>query len=404
MSNTRLAWLALSKLPGIGGKRCMDLVEYFGSAPRVLDCSDRWEEVLGAATARKARSEGIDWSWAEKQLAHLERLGGHLLTPEDERYPYHLRQIHQLPPVLFVLGEIPSAMPCVALVGTRQATSYGVGMARRLAGDLARAGVCVVSGLARGIDGAAHQGALNAGGQSVAVLGCGADVVYPAEHAKLYRALQQNGAVVSEFPMGSSPEPGSFPRRNRIISGLSLGVVVVEAPARSGALLTTNYAAEQDREVFAVPGDVRRGQSAGCHALLRDGAKLVERRRRYSGGVGCLCCASGWAACAPCTRTRVSSARASGSRPLGWGRAACGCPVHSSWFGARRLAWSAAQTRTSRSGSPAARKTLCAQCVGCSCCGFLLYLITLYIFLTSLYFQAKKRLRRRAHAKKVYFA
>ena len=276
MSNTRLAWLALSKLPGIGGKRCMDLVEYFGSAPRVLDCSDRWEEVLGAATARKARSEGIDWSWAEKQLAHLERLGGHLLTPEDERYPYHLRQIHQLPPVLFVLGEIPSAMPCVALVGTRRATSYGIDMARRLAGDLARAGVCVVSGLARGIDGAAHQGALDAGGQSVAVLGCGADVVYPAEHAKLYRALQQNGAVISEFPMGSSPEPGSFPRRNRIISGLSLGVVVVEAPARSGALLTTNYAAEQDREVFAVPGDVRRGQSAGCHALLRDGAKLVE--------------------------------------------------------------------------------------------------------------------------------
>ena len=277
MHRSQLAWLALSRLPGLGGKRCLDLVEHFGSPQNALELMDAWHVVVGPGVARKACHAGIDWSWAAAQLQNLERGGGHLLTPDDRRYPYLLRQIHQLPPVLFVLGEIPESMPCVSLVGTRRATEYGLAVARRLAAALTRAGVCVVSGLAHGIDGAAHQGALEAGGKTLAVLGCGVDVIYPAHHARLYRQIRQSGAVISEFPMGSAPEPGSFPRRNRIISGLSLGVVVVEAPARSGALITTTYAAEQGRDVFAVPGDVRRGKSAGCHALLRDGAKLVER-------------------------------------------------------------------------------------------------------------------------------
>jgi len=197
----------------------------------------------------------------------------------DTRYPLFLRNIHQPPLVMYVRGELAQEDACgVALVGTRHATTYGKMVARKLARGLAGEGVTVVSGLARGIDTAAHEGALEAGGRTIAVLGSGVDIIYPGENRSLAESIEREGcgAVVSELPIGSKPLPGNFPRRNRIISGLSKGVVVVEAPLKSGALITARFALEQGREVFAVPGSINSPYSRGVHMLIRDGAKLVE--------------------------------------------------------------------------------------------------------------------------------
>ncbi len=271
-----LAWLALTGLPHIGGRRCRRLIEGFGSVRAALEAPPAsWEEVIGAA-GRRARSVPVPWQWAASQLEVLQRCDGQLLTLEDPRYPHLLAETAAPPPVLFVLGTLPQDLPCLALVGTRRASHSGRRMAHQLALDLVAAGFCVVSGMAWGIDASAHEGALEGGGRTLAVLGCGADVVYPRSHADLYRSIRRQGAVVSEFPMGSGATAGWFPRRNRVISGLCLGTIVVEAPARSGALITASYALEQNREVFAVPGDVLKGNSRGCHQLLREGAKLVE--------------------------------------------------------------------------------------------------------------------------------
>ena len=271
-----LAWLAMSGLPHIGGRSCRRLLDGFGSVRAALEAPpESWEEVIGAA-GRRARSVPVPWQWAASQLEALQRCNGQLLTLEDPRYPHLLAETAAPPPVLFVLGTLPPDLPCIALVGTRRASHSGRRMAHRLALDLVAAGFCVVSGMAWGIDASAHEGALEGGGRTLAVLGCGADVVYPRSHVDLYRAIRRQGAVVSEFPMGSGATAGWFPRRNRVISGLSLGTIVVEAPARSGALITASYALEQNREVFAVPGDVLKGNSRGCHQLLKEGAKLVE--------------------------------------------------------------------------------------------------------------------------------
>ena len=205
-----------------------------------------------------------------------------MLPIGDPAYPTLLREISAPPTLLYVLGDGQLSEPSVAIVGTRTPTIYGRSVAGELARSLAVRGFSIVSGMARGIDTAAHGGALQSTGQSpteiltVAVLGSGADVVYPRENRELHQRIRRHGAVVSEFPMGSHPERGWFPRRNRVISGLSLGVVLVEAPSRSGALITARCAGEQNREVFAVPGDIRNGRSAGCHALIKDGAKLTE--------------------------------------------------------------------------------------------------------------------------------
>ena len=275
-SQDHLAWLALIGLPHIGGGRCRRLLERFGSVRAALAAPPAsWEKVIGVA-GRRARSGPVPWRWAASQWEALQRCNGQLLTLEDPRYPHLLAQTAAPPPALFVLGTFPDALPCVAVVGTRRASHSGRRMAHQLARDLVAAGFCVVSGMAWGIDASAHAGALEGGGRTLAVLGCGADVIYPRRHADLYRAIRRQGAVVSEFPMGSSAAAGWFPRRNRVISGLSLGTIVVEAPARSGALITASYALEQNREVFAVPGDVLRGNSKGCHQLLKEGAKLVE--------------------------------------------------------------------------------------------------------------------------------
>jgi len=268
------AWLALAQTRGLGPVGQRRLLQHFGSALAALAAPvSEWNEVVGIDITQPGAAE---YQWAQEQWWRVRSLGGSALGLDDVAYPEALRHIHDSPPVLFVLGQVDWRRPAIGIVGTRRASAYGQQVARELAVALARAGVCVVSGMALGIDAAAHAGALAAGGDTIAVLGCGVDQIYPRSHAALYRRIVGAGAVVSEQPMGAAPDRGSFPRRNRIISGLSRGVIVVEAAQRSGALITARCANEQGREVFAVPGDIRRGGSSGCHALIKDGAKLVE--------------------------------------------------------------------------------------------------------------------------------
>jgi DNA processing protein len=221
---------------------------------------------------------------AEDELAKARRLGLRVVGRDDPDYPSHLRRIYDPPRVLYVSGKLLAgeALRCVALVGSRGATPHGAALARLMAGELAGAGLCVISGLARGIDTAAHLGALEAGGRTVAVLGCGLDGVYPPENEKLaHRIADAGGAVVSEFRLGCRPLPGHFPKRNRIIAGWGVGVVVVEAAARSGALVTARLALDEGREVMAVPGQPAAPTAQGTNQLIRDGARLV----RHAGDV-----------------------------------------------------------------------------------------------------------------------
>ncbi|MCC6793299.1 MAG: DNA-protecting protein DprA, partial [Thermomicrobiales bacterium] len=204
------------------------------------------------------------------------RAGISVITIADADYPRLLAQSPSPPPVIYVRGALlPEDALAVAIVGTRRSTSYGREVTIRISAGLAEAGVTVISGLARGIDAAAHHAALSAGGRTIAVLGSGVDIIYPAEHRALADAIIENGALVSDYAPGRKPDAPNFPARNRIISGLSLGVVVIEAPNRSGALITVDFAADQGREVFVVPGSVLSDNSAGCHRLLRDGARAV---------------------------------------------------------------------------------------------------------------------------------
>ena len=272
-----IAQLALAALPGLAGRRTRQLVEHFGSARAALQARPHgWTDLVDRGTLSQAGSAPINWQAARDQWHKLTLCGGQFIPLDAPGYPALLAQTPAPPTHLFVLGQSQLDRPCIGIVGSRRTTEYGRQVARELAHQLGRAGFCIVSGMALGIDTAAHHGALEAGAHTLAVLGCGVDVVYPRDNAALYRRIQQQGAVLSEFPLGAPPEKGWFPRRNRLISGLSLGVVVIEAPARSGALITARYALEQNREVFAVPGDIRSGGSAGCHQLIKDGAKLVE--------------------------------------------------------------------------------------------------------------------------------
>ncbi len=266
------ALLALSQAERLG--RVRRLLAHFGSAQEALAAAD-WTAAVGSR-APEQRPTQANFAWAAAQWQRLCAAGGRCLAPGDAHYPQLLSQIAAPPPVLFALGPDDLAPPTVAIVGSRKASDGGKLIAGELARGLVAQGVCIVSGLAFGIDGAAHEAALAAGGRTIAVLGCGADVPYPRVHTQLYRQIRERGALVSEFAWGAQPERGAFPRRNRIISGLSLGVVIVEAPQKSGALITVQHALDQNREVFAVPGDVRSGRNAGCHQLIKDGAKLVE--------------------------------------------------------------------------------------------------------------------------------
>lgn len=271
--------LRLSLVSGVGPLLRKALLERFGTSAAVLDASrDELQYVDGigpkiAARIVTARDE-ID---AEAELQIAAEHGIDVLTEADEQYPRPLRRIHDPPGILFRRGQaLPQDEMAVAMVGTRHATRYGIAQAERLAASLARTGFTVVSGLARGVDAAAHRGALEAGGRTIAVLGNGVLVDYPPEHGKLAQEVAANGYVLSESPPRMMPLSGAFPQRNRIISGLSLGTIVVEAAERSGALITARHAYEQGREVFAVPGPIDSRVSRGCHALIRDGAKLVE--------------------------------------------------------------------------------------------------------------------------------
>jgi len=275
----RAAELLLALTPGIGPRLRKALLARFSSAQVILDAPASDLQSVPGIGPKLSRAIVV----ARREIdvaAELRDCGEHgvsVLVESQADYPQALSPIPDPPGVLFVRGEIrPADRISVAIVGTRHATQYGLGVAESLAASLARAGFTIVSGLARGIDAAAHRGALKAGGRTLAVLGSGVLNVYPPEHESLAAEIAGRGAVVSENPPHSPPLAGAFPQRNRIITGLSLGVIVVEASERSGALISARHAAEQGREVFAVPGRVDSRTSRGCHRLLRDGAKLVE--------------------------------------------------------------------------------------------------------------------------------
>jgi DNA processing protein len=271
--------LRLSLIPGVGPRTRKALLEKFGSPKAVLAAApSELREVQGVGPKLTGKIAGADGEVnVEAEIALCREHGIGILTELHDGYPRSLREIHDPPGVLFVRGEIkPDDALAVGIVGTRHGSQYGLRQAERLAGSLARAGLTIVSGLARGIDAAAHRGALAAGGRTIAVLASGVLNIYPPEHDTLAAEVAAGGAVVSESPPRAIPLGGAFPQRNRIISGLSLGVIVVEAGTHSGALITARHAMEQGREVFAVPGNVDNRNAQGCHRLIRDGAKLVE--------------------------------------------------------------------------------------------------------------------------------
>jgi len=273
------AVLKLALTPGVGPRTYQALIEYFGSAEvAAVAAPSELRKVAGVGPKlMRAIVDARASLDVEEELRLCREQNVGVLTIDDESYPKTLREIHNPPSVLFVRGAWqPSDALAIAIVGTRHATSYGVRQAERLAIGLANAGLTIISGLARGIDAAAHRGALAAGGRTIAVLGSGVLNVYPPEHADLAEQVITHGALISEAPPRSQPHSGLFPQRNRLITGLSLGVIVVEAAQRSGALISAEHAMEQGREVFAVPGPIDSRTSRGCHQLIRDGAKLVE--------------------------------------------------------------------------------------------------------------------------------
>ncbi len=272
-------WIALSRVKGLGRVTFKKLIAHFG------DPAPAFSSTLSELSAIEGLDAGVieglrgftEWEEVEKEIRCAEQAGVMLIPFSDPSYPPRLRMIADPPPLLYVKGALcPDDDRAVAVVGSRSASEYGKRVARSLCRGLASLGFTVVSGMARGLDGAAHDAALDAGGRTLAVLGSGVDCPYPPEHETLYHRICENGAVISEFPMGTRPLAFNFPARNRLISGLSLGVVVVEATEKSGSLITAALALEQGREVFAVPGEVGASRTRGTHRLIRQGAKLVE--------------------------------------------------------------------------------------------------------------------------------
>ncbi|MGI9105742.1 MAG: DNA-processing protein DprA [Pyrinomonadaceae bacterium] len=275
-------WIALNMTPGVGPRAAARLLERFGSAEAVF-------AALRAELERlRLRPEAVEsivlrncHAKAEMELERIRAMGADMLILDDGTYPSLLREIADPPITLYVRGEWAACLdaPCVAIVGSRRCSTYGQNVASMLARDLAGRGVTIISGLARGIDAAAHRGALEAGGRTVGVLGTGIDEVYPRDHKKLAEEITaRGGALVSQFPLGTPPIPENFPYRNRIISGLSLGVMLVEAAENSGSLITARLAMEQNREVFAVPGNITSRNSFGTNYLIKGaGAKLVQQ-------------------------------------------------------------------------------------------------------------------------------
>lgn len=271
-------WLGISRVPYIGPKRARLLLSAFGSLREAWMADERSLRGAGldekAITSLKTTRAKLD---LDLEMRRVTKAGAEIVTQEDARFPALLKQIADAPLLLYVRGALSEAdSRALAIVGTRRATPYGRDVVSRLAETLVRHGVTIVSGLAHGIDAIAHRTALHNGGRTIAVLGCGIDQVYPRDHAALAEEMTRAGAIVSEFPIGTKPDAHNFPRRNRIISGLSLGVLIAEAPEQSGALITATAALEQGRDVFAVPGSIFHAASAGTNRLIQEGAKLVQ--------------------------------------------------------------------------------------------------------------------------------
>ncbi|HKZ16356.1 MAG TPA: DNA-processing protein DprA [Geobacteraceae bacterium] len=271
-------WFALKSTPHVGNVTFRRLLERFedpenvfkASAGELASVKGIHPDSVSSIVRRDSRTE------AEKECQAVARAGVKVVTFLSPEYPKTLLEVSDHPPFLYVKGTLCAEELSVAIVGSRRASTYGATTAEKLARDLSAHGITVVSGLARGIDTAAHRGALKAGGRSIGVLGCGVDVVYPRENLQIFNEIPKRGALVSEFPMGTEPRAENFPRRNRIISGISRGVLVVEAAENSGSLITAQYALEQGREVYAVPGNINCGSSKGSNSLIKQGAKLVE--------------------------------------------------------------------------------------------------------------------------------
>jgi len=272
-------WLALTLTPGVGSILIKRLLDRFKTAESVFRAPLKELlkiEGLGEKVAGEIRKGPLEKA-VKRELSLLEEVGGKIVTLKDDDYPKRLKDIYDPPALLYLRGELRREDElAIAIVGSRKTSPYGRWITEKIGEDLARHGITVVSGMARGIDSVAHKGALQGGGRTVAVLGCGVDVIYPSENRNLFYQIIEQGAILSEFPMASPPEGGHFPRRNRIISGLSFGVVIVQASAKSGSLITAGYALEQGREVFAVPGNVGAEGSRGTNQLIKEGAKLVE--------------------------------------------------------------------------------------------------------------------------------
>jgi DNA processing protein len=271
-------WIGLKAVVGIGNVTFRRLLERFDSPQAALSASPNdLATVRGLSPAVVDGIRGGKWQYfAEEECRRLRTSGARLMTFTSADYPKSLFEIPDPPPFLYMRGELRSSQPSIAIVGSRKASSYGLLTAGRLAEALARNGMAVVSGMARGVDTAAHKGALLAGGRTTGVLGCGIDKVYPPENRRLYDEMVEKGCLLSEFPLGTLPLAENFPRRNRIISGLSRGVLVVEAAENSGSLITAQYALEQGRDVFAVPGNISFASSRGSNRLIKQGAKLVD--------------------------------------------------------------------------------------------------------------------------------
>ena len=277
--DSREALVALNLIEHVGPVRVRQLLEHFGEAPAILGASK--SQLLNVRNIGEETADAIaNWEKTIDLAAELKRIadfGCHIVVQADANYPELLRQIYDPPFVLYVKGELLAKdKNAVAIVGSRTTTHYGVEVARKLAYQLAYLGVTVVSGGARGIDSAAHQGALSAKGRTIAVLGTGINLVFPPENVDLYERIAANGAIITQFPFNRPPDKQSFPIRNRIVAGMTLGTVVVEANLTSGALITSNFANEYGRQVFAVPGRIDSPRSKGCHELIKKGAKLCE--------------------------------------------------------------------------------------------------------------------------------
>jgi DNA processing protein len=274
----RLAWVALTLTPGMGPTRIWKAMNRLGAAERVLEAS--LTELEGAGMPAQSAQfvfEGKAKAAAEDELKRVAEAGGTILTPEEEAYPERLREIYDPPSALWIRGDVSQlARPGIAVVGTRQPSPYGAGMAELLSRDLANRRMVILSGMARGVDTAAHKGAIEAGGRTVAVWGTGIDVIYPKENKKLAEQIvATGGTIVSEYPLGTFPAPQNFPIRNRILSGMSVGVLVIEAAEYSGTRITARCAMEQNRDVYAVPGNVTNKNAWGPNTLIKQGAKLT---------------------------------------------------------------------------------------------------------------------------------